>query len=240
LVIVDEAHNNTSSLSVEVLQRVNAACVVEFTATPADDSNILHNVSATELKAEEMIKLPIRLTPHTNWDEAVRDSVLTRQRLHDIAVKDKAYIRPIVLFQAEEKGKDIIKEVLLKHLVEQEKIPRERIAVVTGDQKELDGINLFSPDCKIDFVVTVEALKEGWDCSFAYVFCSVATVHSKKDVEQILGRVLRMPYATRRAEPEFKELNRAYAHVSRTSWPNAVQQLHDRLVDMGFPRSNSS
>ena len=61
LVIVDEAHNNTSSLSFEVLQRVNAACVVEFTATPADDSNVLHSVSATELKAEEMIKLPIRL-----------------------------------------------------------------------------------------------------------------------------------------------------------------------------------
>ena len=35
LVIVDEAHNNTSPLSFEVLQRVNAACVVEFTATPA-------------------------------------------------------------------------------------------------------------------------------------------------------------------------------------------------------------
>jgi type III restriction enzyme len=239
LVIVDEAHNNTSSLSVEVLQRINAACVVEFTATPADDSNILHNVSATELKAEEMIKLPIRLTPHTNWEDAVRDSVLTRQRLQDIAIKDTAYIRPIVLFQAEEKGKEITKEVLLKHLVEQEKISREKIAVVTGDQKELDGINLFSPDCKIDFVVTVEALKEGWDCSFAYVFCSVATVHSKKDVEQILGRVLRMPYATRRAEPELKELNRAYAHVSRTSWPNAVQLLHDRLVDMGFEENEA-
>lgn len=63
------------------------------------------------------------------------------------------------------------------------------------------------------------------------MFCSAATVNSKKDVEQILGRVLRMPYAKRRREPD---LNRAYAHVSRASWPNAVKQLHDRLVDMGF------
>jgi type III restriction enzyme len=234
LVIVDEAHNNTSALSFEVLQRVNSACVIEFTATPASDSNVLHNVSATELKAEEMIKLPIRLSEHKNWEDAVRDSILTRQRLQEIAAKDSAYIRPIVSLQAEAKGKEVTKELLLTHLVEQEKIPREKIAVVTGDQKELDGINLFAPDCKIDFVITVEALKEGWDCSFAYVFCSVATVHSKKDVEQILGRVLRMPYATRREEPQFKDLNRAYAHVSRASWPNAVKQLHDRLVDMGF------
>lgn len=236
LVIVDEAHNNTSSLSFEVLQRVNAACVVEFTATPAADSNVLHNVSATELKAEEMIKLPIRLTEHKSWDEAVRDSIFTRQRLHDVAAKDADYIRPIVLFQAEEKGKDVTKEILLKHLVEQENIPREKIAVVTGDQKELDGINLFARDCPIDFVITVEALKEGWDCSFAYVFCSVASVHSKKDVEQILGRVLRMPYARRRKDAE---LNRAYAHVSRASWPYAVKQLHDRLVDMGFEDSEA-
>ncbi len=231
LVIVDEAHNNTSGLSVEVLQRINAACVVEFTATPADDSNVLHNVSATELKAEEMIKLPIRLTEHKSWEDAVQDSILTRQRLHDLATKDADYIRPIILFQAEENGREVTKEVLLKHLMEQHSIPREKIAVVTGDQKELDGINLFARDCKIDFVITVEALKEGWDCSFAYVFCSAATVNSKKDVEQILGRVLRMPYAKRRKEAD---LNRAYAHVSRASWPNAVKQLHDRLVDMGF------
>ena len=236
LVIVDEAHNNTSPLSFEVLQRVNAACVVEFTATPADDSNVLYNVSAMELKAEDMIKLPIRLTEHKSWEDAVRDSILTRQRLHGLAVKDSSYIRPIILFQAEEKGREITKEILLKHLVEQEKIPREKIAVVTGDQKELDGINLFARDCPVDFVITVEALKEGWDCSFAYVFCSVATVNSKKDVEQILGRVLRMPYAKRRAEAE---LNRAYAHVSRASWPNAVKQLHDRLVDMGFQDSEA-
>lgn len=236
LVIVDEAHNNTSSLSYEVLQRVNAACVVEFTATPAPDSNVLHNVSATELKAEEMIKLPIRLTEHKSWEDAVQDSILTRQRLHDLATKDADYIRPIILFQAEEKGREVTKEVLLKHLMDQHRIPREQIAVVTGDQKELDGINLFARDCAIDFVITVEALKEGWDCSFAYVFCSAATVNSKKDVEQILGRVLRMPYAKRRKEPD---LNRAYAHVSRASWPNAVKQLHDRLVDMGFEDSEA-
>ncbi len=236
LVIVDEAHNHASPLSVEVLNRIRAACVVEFTATPADDSNILHNVSATELKAEEMIKLPIRLSEHKNWEEAVRDSILTRKRLESVAATDGDYIRPIVLLQAEAKDRDVTKEVLLKHLLEQEHIPREKIAVVTGDQKELDGINLFSRDCKIDFVITVEALKEGWDCSFAYVFCSVATVHSKKDVEQLLGRVLRMPYAKRRKEPD---LNRAYAHVSKASWPNAVQQLHDRLVEMGFEKQEA-
>lgn len=233
LVIVDEAHNNATNLSFEILERINAACVIEFTATPASNSNILCSISAMELKAEEMIKLPIVLTEHPTWEASVRDSILTRQRLASLCKDESQYIRPIVLFQAENQGDDNTTwQVLKKHLMETENIEEEKIAIVTGDQRELDGINLFDRQCPIEYVITVQALKEGWDCSFAYVFCSVANIHSAKDVEQILGRVLRMPYAKRR---NHEELNRAYAHVSSTSWPNAVALLHDRLVSkMGF------
>ena len=41
LVIVDEAHNAKTDLSVEVLCRVNAVCVIEYTATPAKNSNVI-------------------------------------------------------------------------------------------------------------------------------------------------------------------------------------------------------
>jgi type III restriction enzyme len=231
LVIVDEAHNATSKLSVEVMQRINPACIIEFTATPASNSNILHSVSASELKAEDMIKLPVVLTEHQTWQEAITAAVQTREKLQRLTANESAYIRPIVLFQAEDKGHEITYEVVLNYLLESEKIGRERVAIATGNQRELDGINLLDKNNQIDFVITVEALKEGWDCPFAYVFCSVATVHSKKDIEQILGRVLRMPYATKRIQ---EELNRAYAHVSEDSWKNAVPELQDRMISMGF------
>ncbi|HMN00771.1 MAG TPA: DEAD/DEAH box helicase family protein [Anaerolineales bacterium] len=231
LVIVDEAHNATSKLSVEVMQRIRPACIVEFTATPANNSNILHSVSASELKAADMIKLPVVLTEHQTWQEAITAAVQTREKLQKITTNERDYVHPIVLFQAEDKGHDITFEVVLNYLLDQEKIPRERIAIATGNQRELDGVNLLDPNNKVDFVITVEALKEGWDCPFAYVFCSVARVHSKKDIEQILGRVLRMPYAKKRVQ---EELNRAYAHVSEDSWKNAVSELQDRMVSMGF------
>jgi len=231
LVIVDEAHNATSKLSVEVMQRINPACIIEFTATPAVNSNILHSVSASELKAADMIKLPVVLTQHQTWNEAITAAVQTREKLQKFTANERDYIRPIVLFQAEDKGREITYEVVLNYLLEQEHIPRERIAIATGNQRELDGVDLFDKDNKVDFIITVEALKEGWDCSFAYVFCSVATVHSKKDIEQILGRVLRMPYAKKRVQ---EELNRAYAHVSEDSWKNAVPELQDRMISMGF------
>lgn len=231
LVIVDEAHNNVSKLSVEVLQRLRPAAVVEFTATPADNSNVLYKVSASELKAEDMIKLPVRLAEHKSWEDAVANAVQTRQRLDQLAGSEDQYIRPIVLFQAESKDKDVTVEVILKQLLEQENIPREEIAIATGDQRELDGLNLFDPACPVKYVITVQALKEGWDCSFAYVFCSTARVQSAKDAEQLLGRVLRMPYAQRRRQDD---LNRAYAHVSVTTWAEAVGRIRDNMIGMGF------
>lgn len=231
LVVIDEAHNASSSLSIEILQRIHPSCIIEFTATPAINSNILYHVSAAELKSAEMIKLPIILTEHSTWQEAVHDSILTREKLQQVALNDSQYIHPIVLFQAEDKGREITYEVIKDYLLDQEKIQKEKVAIATGDQRELDGVNLLDPNNKIEYIITVEALKEGWDCPFAYVFCSVANVHSKKDVEQLLGRVLRMPYVKRRSQ---EELNRAYAHVSSTSWPKAVDQLQDRLVNMGF------
>lgn len=233
LVIVDEAHNAKSDLSIEVLNRVNPSCVIEYTATPAKNSNVIHSVSAAELKAEEMIKLPIILSDHLSWEEAVSASIQTRQKLEDIALDSDDDIRPIILFQAENRGREITVEVLRNYLLETENIDPTRIAIATGKQRELDSIDLFDPCCPIRYVITVQALKEGWDCSFAYVLCSVANTRSPTAVEQLLGRVLRMPYATRRTRDE---LNKAYAHVSSRSWSHAVAQLRDRLVSMGFEK----
>lgn len=236
LVVVDEAHNARTSLTFDTLKRVHPAAIIEFTATPnttgTNGSNILYHVSAAQLKAEEMIKLPIILTEHVNgWEEAVRDAVLTRERLAVKAQKDTDYIRPIVLLQAENKKGSVTVEVIKQCLIEQHHIDESKIAIATGTQRELDGLDIFQPDCPIEFVITIEALKEGWDCSFAYVFCSVKQVSSSKDAEQLLGRVLRMPYAKRRV---IEDLNRAYAHLSTNSLAQAAKELADKLISMGF------
>jgi len=231
IIIIDEAHNHKSKLSVEVLQRLRPAAIVEFTATPDDNSNVLYKVSASELKAEDMIKLPVRLAEHQSWEDAITNAIQTRQRLEELAAQEDSYIRPIVLFQAENIDKEVTVDVILKYLIEQEEIPVDQIAVATGNEKGLDGVDLFSQDCNIRYVITVQALKEGWDCSFAYVFCSIAKVQSSKDAEQLLGRVLRMPYAKRR---KHDDLNRAYAHVSVSTWAEAISRIRDNLIGMGF------
>jgi len=232
LVIVDEAHNFTSTLSGETFGRLAPAAVVEFTATPVR-SNVIVSATAAELKAADMIKLPIHLSQHGSWQAAITHAVDNRAWLEGIAAKDSGGIRPIALYQAQPAREDAeaTVDVVKRHLIDDCRIPADRIAVATGNQRELDGIDLFDPACIIEHVITVDALKEGWDCSFAYVFCSLASIRSGGAVEQLLGRVLRMPFATRRSS---EELNRAYAHVSERNFFDAAEGLKDRLTEMGF------
>lgn len=239
LVIVDEAHNNRTDRFFQTLGRLNPSCVVEMTATPVLGNNVLYHVSAQELRAEQMIKLPIVLAEHPEgWRECLRDAVLTRDGLELIAQKEADYVRPIVLVQAMPKGGEATVDVVKQHLIEQEKIPDGQIAIATGAQKQLDGLDLFDRDCQVRYVITVEALKEGWDCSFAYVLASLQSVNSAKDVEQLLGRVLRMPYAKDRAQ---ESLNKAYAHIVATNFAEAASNLRDRLVqNMGFERLDTA
>ncbi|MEG9482247.1 DEAD/DEAH box helicase family protein [Mannheimia sp. HC-2023] len=235
LVIVDEAHNARTSLSFDVLSQLSPAAILEFTATPNTDrktgSNVLYHVSASHLKAEEMIKLPIVLTEHHNWQQAIDGAVINRGALAQKAQYESDYVRPLVLFQAEPKNGKVTVEILKQYLIDELKIDAEEIAIVTGNQHELDNIDLFNPQCKINYIITVEALKEGWDCPFAYIFCSVQNVSSSKEAEQLLGRVLRMPYAKRR---QIEDLNRAYAHLSSKSFGETARNLQDKLIGMGF------
>jgi len=237
LMIVDEAHNAMTGLTRDMQARVNPCAIIEFTATPQLNSNILRSVTAQELKRADMIKLPIVLSEHPDWQSAVSGAIASRAALAEKALLDTDnYIRPIVLLQAQPRDQEVTVEVLRKHLVETENIPEDRIAVATGDQRELDAIDLFDPRTKIEYIITIEALKEGWDCSFAYVFCSVARIRSATAVEQLLGRVLRMPYAKRRALPE---LNKAYAHVAEPVFTEAAKALVDKLIEMGFDDSEA-
>lgn len=235
VIIVDEAHNNRTDRFFKSLGRVNPSCVVELTATPVAGNNVLYHVSASELKAEQMIKLPIVLAEHPDgWQSCLRDARLTRDRLELIAQNETDYIRPIVLVQAMSVTGEATVEVVKKYLIEQEEIPEEQIKIATSSMKELKGVDLFDAACKVRFVITVEALKEGWDCSFAYVLASLQSVNSSKDVEQLLGRVLRMPYAKNREQPE---LNKSYAHIVEDNFAQAASSLKDRLVqNMGFDR----
>jgi type III restriction enzyme len=88
----------------------------------------------------------------------------------------------------------------------------------------------------VRYIITVQALREGWDCPFAYVLCSVADIASPTYVEQILGRVMRLPMASRKTHPD---LNVAYAFAASHRFMDAAEALTDALIQNGFEREEA-
>ena len=248
IVIMDEAHNARTPLSFETLARFYPSCIVEFTATPETAhnpernlfaSNVLHHVSALELKEAEMVKLPVKLRTRGDWREIVGDALQTQRSLEKLALEEQGetgeYIRPIVLFQAQSvKGDDINVEALKQSLIDDFKVPEDQIAIATGSTKEIQDVDLFDPRCPIRHIITVRALVEGWDCSFAYILCSVSEISTPRSVEQVLGRILRMPHAKKNRRDL---LNCAYAFAASDNFITTAKTLRDALVDgAGFQR----
>lgn len=249
-VIVDEAHNSRTELAFDMLARFRPSGVMELTATPdleRTPSNVLHSVSAAELKAEEMIKLPVVLETEPNWQQCLADAIARRDALHKLADEERRagapYLRPLVLIQAEPRraGVETLDvEKVKNELITHHGIPASEIVVATGEEKGLEQIDadyklgLSDPACPVKFVITQKALAEGWDCPFAYILVSMAELRSATAVEQLLGRILRQPGAAHR---QAKALNQSYAFVVSRSFAETASALRDRLVvGAGFER----
>ena len=203
-------------------------------------------VHASELKAEDMVKIPIVLESAAQWQNALTRGIEKRIELEKEAKKIKAvrsgspqgeYIRPIALLQAQPKNKDrhSITVDEIKNFLLERKISADEIAIKTSGKNELEGIDLFSRDCKIRYIITVNALAEGWNCSFAYVLVSVANLGSKIAVEQIIGRIIRLPYAKKKANEGF---NRSYVFASARNFNEAAGQIISGLETNGYSRSD--
>jgi len=243
IVIMDEAHNARTKISFDSLARFGPLAVLELTATPQQKydpdkgeyaSNVLHAVSALQLKREGMIKLPVELESRDNWLDVLALTVERRAALERRAQtwgqQSGRFIRPIALIQAQPKSKareTHTVEAIKTALVEQLKVPAERIRIATGDHDDLGAEDLSGKECKVEYVITVEKLREGWDCPFAYLLGSVGNVATETAVEQLLGRVLRMPEAI---PTGVAELDRAYAIVQSQNVVQTAKNLCDSLI----------
>lgn len=236
LVIVDESHHARSELSLEMLENFNPCFVLDLTATPKKESNIISYVDAVQLKNEHMVKLPVIVYNRDSQSEVLIDAIDLRNKLEEIASAEYAktgkYIRPIALFQAQPKGKEDATtfEKLRDKLVDAG-IPAEQIAIRTADVNELKNTDLMSPNCPIRYIITVNALKEGWDCPFAYILASLANKTSQVDVEQILGRILRLPHTSQHTQ---SALNMSYVLTSSNDFNNTVAHIVKGLNSAGF------
>lgn len=236
VVIVDESHHATSTLSVEMLANFNPCFVLDLTATPKKGSNIIAFVDAVQLKKESMVKLPVIVYNRRSQTDVFGDAISLRCKLEAQATREQEttgrYIRPIVLFQAQPRtADDSTTYQKIKEKLMEAGIAETEIKIKTADRDELKGVDLLSPACPVRYIITVNALKEGWDCPFAYVLATVANRTSAVDVEQILGRVLRLPY-TRKNQSQV--LNLSYVITSSADFQQTLDNVVKGLNGAGF------
>ena len=236
VVVVDESHNAKSELSIAMLKNLNPSFVLSMTATPTERSNIISYANARELKRENMVKLPVIVYNRPDRASVIHDAVKLRGVLEKKAKVNNEYIRPIVLFQAQPKNSDDAATFdMIKSKLVNMGIPAEEIAIKTANKDELKTIDLMAKNCPIRYIITVNALKEGWDCPFAYILASLANKTSAVDVEQIVGRILRQPYARRHSDPL---LNMSFVLASSGDFQTTVRSVVEGLNGAGFSASD--
>ena len=240
VVVVDESHNAGSDLSVEMLNNLNPSFVLDLTATPRRNSNIISYVDARDLKKENMVKLPVIVYNRTSRTSVIQDAIQLRNTLEQQALAEEQkggkYIRPIVLFQAQPKtNNDSETFDKVKQMLVEISIPEEEIAIKTSKVDDLGKTDLMNRDCPIRYIITVNALKEGWDCPFAYILASLANKTSKVDVEQILGRILRQPYAHKHTA---SLLNMSFVLTCSNDFHSTLDNIVKGLNSAGFSRKD--
>ena len=221
-VILDEAHKAYGSQKVEnnrefvaAVNRLNPRFVLELSATPQlGISNILVNIPGTALKEEEMIKIPIQLRnfPNSDWKWTLAKAKTERDKLEEAAKQfqhaENRYIRPIAVIRVDRTGKkqrDGVKvhaQDARDELIKVLGVPEEHIKVKSSEQDELAGVDLLSPFCPVRYIITKDALKEGWDCPFAYQLALLDNTTAQTAMTQLIGRVMRQPHARATNRPE--------------------------------------
>ncbi len=242
-VILDEGHKATSVLARDTIREFNACMVVELSATPPEDANILVRVSGEELLAEEMIKLPINVSNsnQSSWKDCLVRARDRREELSALAKKhfkkSDRLIRPIVLVQVERTGNDqrvapFIHSLDVKeHLIQKLGIQEAAIAIKTSSRDDIEDQDLLDDGCRIEWIITKSALQEGWDCPFAYLLVCLTNSGSQRSMTQLVGRVLRQPFTER---TPFEELNQCYVYCLKKRAADIVKEVKKALQKEGY------
>jgi len=223
-IIIDEGHKAYTETARDTIRGFNPSIIVELSATPPKNTNLLVNISGQALNREEMIKLDLNVINKSSpdWKDVMLASKEKRDYLERKAKEYEAntgeHIRPICLVQAERTGKEqrgtkyIHAEDVKEYLIKQCGVSENEIAIKSSEKDDIEGIDLLSRDCEIRYIITKQALQEGWDCAFAYILTILTNPGSQLSITQLVGRILRQ-YKARKTK--VKDLDESYVFCHR-------------------------
>lgn len=244
-IIIDEIHKVFSEMARHTIDNLNPEMVLGLTATPKADMNVIISITGLELKEEEMVKLDMHILPPASSQENDWKAMIREIKSHRDAIEKKArefqrasgvYIRPIALIQVEATGKDQrgkgrVHSLDVKDYLTSLDINPDEIAIKTSSQNDIEDVNIFSSDCPVRFIITKEALREGWDCSFAYLLGIIPNVNSDTSITQLIGRILRQHNAKK---TEVQELDESYIYYAKGDTRQMLEKVSAGFKNEGL------
>ena len=244
-IIIDEIHKVFSETARHTIDNLNPEMVLGLSATPKADMNVLVSITGLELKEEEMVKLDMHILPpasrqENDWKSMIKEIKAHREKLEKKAKKlhrdTGIYIRPIAIIQVEATGKDQrgkgrIHSLDVKDYLLDLNVNPDEVAIKTSSQNDIEDVNLFASDCLVRFIITKEALREGWDCSFAYVLGIIPNVNSDTSITQLVGRILRQPNARKTG---VKKLDESYVYYCKGDTRQMIEKVSAGFKNEGL------
>ena len=246
LIVIDEGHRAYTEKAKNTLLDFNPRFILELSATPNKEkhhSNILVSVSGSELKKEEMIKLPINIfnLESRDWKKALAKGFEIQKNLSKdtkkLQTKENRYIRPIMLVRVERTGADqrekkfIHSEDVKEYLIKNFNADTDEVRIKSSAKDELGNEDLLSEYSRVKYIITKEALKEGWDCPFAYILVILSKTKAPVAIEQMIGRILRQPQTRKTG---VASLNECYVVCMDQDVEGAVKGVEKGLQNEGM------
>jgi len=236
VVLMDESHHYRADRGMEVINELNAILGLELTATPQIERsggaikfrNVVYEYSLAKAIRDGFVKEPAVATrrdfdpTHYTQDDLDRIKLEDGIRLHedtkvalDIYARDMKVnqVKPFVLVvsqNTEHAGK-------LKQMIGSKGFfdgyYADKVMEIhsnqTGGEKDENIerlVYLENPLNKIEIVIHVNMLKEGWDVTSLYTIIPLRTATSMTLREQTIGRGLRLPYGKRTGNDKVDKL----------------------------------
>lgn len=236
VLLMDESHHYRAKASAKVLNELNPVLGLELTATPQVESgsktikfkNVVYEYSLAKAINDGFVKEPAVAT-RKNFDpkqlsveeldmlkleDGIKIHESTKVDLDIYARNNKVkLVKPFVLVVA----KDTNHAGWLEEQIKSDEFFRgyykDKVMQIHSQQKGAEKdeniaklLTLEDSNNKIEIVIHVNMLKEGWDVTNLYTIIPLRTATSTTLREQTIGRGLRLPYGTRTGDPKIDKL----------------------------------
>jgi len=227
VLLMDESHHYRASASAKALNELNPVLGLELTATPQVETgsktvkfkNVVYEYSLAKAMNDGFVKEPAAATRKNFDPKQLTVEALDIMKLED-GIKIHENTKVYLDVYARESGKKLIKPFVLvvakdtthaewieSHIKSDEFFKgyyKDKVMQIHSQQKGAEKdeniaklLSLENPENKIEIVIHVNMLKEGWDVTNLYTIIPLRTAASTTLREQTIGRGLRLPYGER-------------------------------------------